>query len=403
MDNSGSMGDSIQGEAQSFFHLQQTTNSWTALEVCKNCLLDQILPQRLSAIDSVGFIAFNHSINVDVRLDSWQGAHRAHLESKLRSVMPEGQTNMWTAVDYAVRQLLQSSGKRSKWLVALTDGASHDNAHDVERLLNAEGKDVHVLFITVNLSENDRRAIETAIRRTENDGMFSASDVSSLEQAWKDVGERLTVSQRIEKQGESITTAETERLLRKYMKLDGAHSCWSRMKQMHWIQYLYRRCGILAASETFNKNQDKPAFGSTTMTIMLEEVLRVSRLTRFLSLLHFQLTARPCFAGRTGSRTGLPGRLALHEPRAARVLSGGGDERRQAVVGLQVEHPRNASRCYRGSVAATARTSREDTEDDRTYERRLARSASVGVIPRPWSRCRPGRGRDTLELVRPSF
>ena len=40
----------------------------------------------------------------------------------------------------------------------------------------------------------------------------------------------------------------------------------------YWISYLFRRCGILASSEKFNKNVDFPTFGSTTLKIMLDEV-----------------------------------------------------------------------------------------------------------------------------------
>ena len=56
------------------------------------------------------------------------------------------------------------------------------------------------------------------------------------------------------------------------MKLEDEHKDWSRLKQTFWIKYLFRRCGILAASEKFNKNENLKGFGSTTMAIMLDEV-----------------------------------------------------------------------------------------------------------------------------------
>ena len=109
--------------------------------------------------------------------------------------------------------------------------------------------------------------------RADGDAMIRADGgMGAIQQAWKDVGDRLTVSQKIEKQGATITADECGLLLRKYMKLDGAHKSWSRLKQSHWITYLHRRCKILAASEKFNKNKDLPKFGSTTMKIMLDEV-----------------------------------------------------------------------------------------------------------------------------------
>lgn len=277
------------------WHLTQGMK--TTLEVCKECLSEQIIADhsgRLSCDDKVGLIVYDDTINAQIPLDSWQGQHKAEFQRQLQSIRPgKDATRMWHAIQRAIEELHQSASHRSKWLVALTDGVSQDQSDAVEELLRSEhGNSIRVIFITIGLDNEDREKIRKAITRSQNDLMLSADDASSLEKAWADVGE--TISQRIEKQGASITAAETERLLRKYMKLDGVHHRWSRMKQMHWIQYLYRRCGILAASETFNKNQDKPAFGSTTMTIMLEEVLRVRHpLTRFLSLLHFQSSVRP--------------------------------------------------------------------------------------------------------------
>ena len=111
------------------------------------------------------------------------------------------------------------------------------------------------------------------MKREAGDEIFSATaSAQAMEQAWQSVGERLTVSQKIEKQGAKITPAECSTLLRSYMKLDGANREWSRLKQTHWITYLFRRCNILAASKKFNKNKEFAKFGSTTMQIMLEEV-----------------------------------------------------------------------------------------------------------------------------------
>jgi hypothetical protein len=81
--------------------------------------------------------------------------------------------------------------------------------------------------------------------------------------------DRLTVSEKIEKKAENISTSECCRLLSKYTSRCAESS---RLKQAYWIKYLYRRCGILASSEKFNKNKDFPQFGSSTMKIMLDEV-----------------------------------------------------------------------------------------------------------------------------------
>ena len=64
------------------------------------------------------------------------------------------------------------------------------------------------------------------------------------------------MSQVIEKEGKDITNEECTNLLTEYMKLEDEHKDWSRLKQTFWIKYLFRRCGILAASEKFNKNEN---------------------------------------------------------------------------------------------------------------------------------------------------
>jgi hypothetical protein len=83
---------------------------------------------------------------------------------------------------------------------------------------------------------------------------------------------KLTISEQVEKAGENITSAEAHRLIQKFMKPGKKHRHWSRLKQTYWIKYIFRRCGILASSEKFNKNKDLENFGSSTMTIMLDEV-----------------------------------------------------------------------------------------------------------------------------------
>ena len=125
----------------------------------------------------------------------------------------------------------------------------------------------------MNLGRESEQVIRDTCMRGESDVIIRAGGgLDSLAQAWTEVGDLLTVSERIEQDGESISGSECKRLLRKYMKLDDEHSSWNRLKQRYWIRYLWRRCGILASSEKFNKNKDFPEFGSTTMEVMLDEV-----------------------------------------------------------------------------------------------------------------------------------
>lgn len=246
-----------------------------SLETCKRCLFNDIFAQRLTAEDYVSFIAFDGGIHAHVDLGQWQGSHRASIESTLRNLGAGGGTCLWNAFKLGCRKLMgRHSPGRTRWIVALTDGVTGDDPTECHQILRSgEGGSIHVLFITVNLGGQYADPIRRTCMRSDHDGMFAADGgADALAQAWQQVGERLTVSEQIEKQGADITPGESEELLRKYMKLDGEHGHWSRLKQMHWIRYLYRRCGILAASEKFNRNQDMEGFGSTTMKVMLEEV-----------------------------------------------------------------------------------------------------------------------------------
>jgi hypothetical protein len=66
--------------------------------------------------------------------------------------------------------------------------------------------------------------IKDAVVRAPGDAVISANGgTAALEQAWRKVGEKLTVSQKIEKAGAMITDAECTQLLHKYMRLDDTH------------------------------------------------------------------------------------------------------------------------------------------------------------------------------------
>eukprot|EP00967_Tisochrysis_lutea_P127981 scaffold218437_cov28-Tisochrysis_lutea.AAC.3 len=167
--------------------------------------------------------------------------------------------------------MLDASRAGCKWLVALTDGASADAPYHVHaQLRSPAGQHIRVLFITVNLQASYEHIIRSTCMRENGDEVIPANGgMSALQAAWRTVGARLTVSQTILRHGASISPADCVALLRKYMKLDSEHRNWSRLKQTHWIRYLFRRCAILAASEKFDKNETLARFGSTTMRIML--------------------------------------------------------------------------------------------------------------------------------------
>lgn len=242
------------------------------LETCKTALLSGILPTCLHADDHVGLIVFDDTINVRVDMAPWAGEHKTRLTDQLRHVQTRNTTNLWMAMSAAIVMFADSD--RTKWIVALTDGMSHDGPSSVQKQLRTSfGLGIRVLFITIDLHSEHENPIRDTCMRDIGDEMISANGgLAAIQKAWQTVGDRLTVSEKIMKQGETVTPAECCQLLRGHMKLDSSHQHWSRLKQKHWIRYLFRRCEILAASEKFNKNKDFSNFGSTTMKIMLDEV-----------------------------------------------------------------------------------------------------------------------------------
>ena len=248
------------------------------LDTCKRCLMNDIFPARIQDTDRVGLIIFDDVSMAELDLSYWTTAYKLTVTEAVSCAHARGGTNMWTAISKALNYLLASCADRKKVLVALTDGGASDSnvAESVRMKLRSSemAHNIQVLFITVGLDGSYQKEIaRCCIRNPERDLIINAQN-DSLAQAWKEVGDRLTVSQKIEKQGEGMAEAECQRLLRKYMKLDRAHKHWSRLEQVFWVRYMYRRCGILASSERFNKNRTMPKFGSTTMAIMLEEIER---------------------------------------------------------------------------------------------------------------------------------
>eukprot|EP00981_Chlorochromonas_danica_P006553 scaffold1431_cov167-Ochromonas_danica.AAC.13 len=248
------------------------------LDACKDSLLNIIFPSKLSAADNAGLIIFNGEINAHVNINQWSSAHRSQMEETLRKSRAAGGTNMWKAVESGIKSLISIQNRNPKWLVVLTDGASQDQSQIVDSILRtAAGSVMKFIFITIGLHDSYKQPIQNTCMRQKGDVIISIDQGSrdAIHQAWTEVGELLTVSQQIEKQGESISDEKSWRLLKKYMKLDEEHHRrWTRLHMTFWIRYMRRRCDILASSETFNKNRSFPKFGSTTMSIMLEEVER---------------------------------------------------------------------------------------------------------------------------------
>ena len=92
-----------------------------------------------------------------------------------------------------------SSSNASQWIVALTDGAANGEncgggirpAQVASQLQTRDGLNIHVLFITVDLTERNRRAIHDTVVRSSSDHIIAADgSVATLQQAWIDIGQQ---------------------------------------------------------------------------------------------------------------------------------------------------------------------------------------------------------------------
>ena len=131
-------------------------------------------------------------------------------------------------------------------------------------------QNVSVITITVNMAIGDSQQIRNTCVRSDRDCMISADGgMEALRAAWRDAGNKLTVSEKIELA--NVSDEECLDLLEHYMKLNSREPTWSKQKQAHWVSYMHRRVHILKGSEKFNKNEQFQNFGSTTIRVMLEE------------------------------------------------------------------------------------------------------------------------------------
>ena len=239
------------------------------LETCKACLL-RICRDKFSESDSVGVMVFDSTIMLHIPLLPFTAEHAARIEREMATVQARGGTNLWAPLHAATNLLCgPHHNGNMQWILALTDGQSggqQDRIRALERLRQPDAGDLTVLAITVDLRLEDRQLInETCIAgRADGNAIIRADGgLAEIEAAWADAGERMTVSEKIERHGDSLTDADCHSLLREYMRLDANE--WSMLQQAFWIRYLQRRCHILRSSEKFNMNERFPTFGSSTM------------------------------------------------------------------------------------------------------------------------------------------
>ena len=179
-------------------------------------------------------------------------------------------------MERAADLLVQRGHSQARFIVALTDGYSGHSPPgampSVYTKLRTEAyqQNVNVITITVNMAREHSQQIRDTCVRSDRDCMISADGgMEELRAAWRDAGNKLTVSEKIELA--NVSDGECLDLLEHYMKLNSREPPWSKQKQAHWVSYMHRRVHILKGSEKFNKNEQFQHFGSTTMRVMLEE------------------------------------------------------------------------------------------------------------------------------------
>ena len=253
------------------------------LGTCKQSLL-RICHDRLLETDRVAVIVFQHQIRLEIPLALLTAQHKRRIAQELEPFRPGGGTDLWSAMIRAT-DILSAQPVRSKWIIALTDGASEHSTVETqqrvqERLRQEDAESVNILAITVNLNEQSRAQIQAfcvdgrQYGREDNPNKIIRADgeLAELEEAWEEAGK--TVSEMIEQQGDVLTDDDCHALLREYMDWEARPSATNQarfssqsslLEQSYWVRYLERRCDILRSSEKFNMNQRFPEFGSSTM------------------------------------------------------------------------------------------------------------------------------------------
>ena len=196
------------------------------LEVCKRALVDDILATKLHEQDRVGLITLNddtvaldrvgamHNVcpnlgavnptlaAVDRTLSgTCSVSHRQRLQDKARGLYAWGGTPLWTRMGEAVSMMPSGDNAHpNRWIVALTDGAAGDPwaaAGVASQLRTQDGRGIHVLFITVDLWQQDRVLIHDTVERSVNDLILHADHQTpaqlstTLRLAWEIVGDEI--------------------------------------------------------------------------------------------------------------------------------------------------------------------------------------------------------------------
>jgi len=162
------------------------------LETCQNSIKG-IIRNNCEAADRIALITFADDVRVDFKLDV-KGPNESQLVSLVDSMETRGETAFYSAVKDAARMLANDEddpdhAMRSKWIVALTDGA--DNKSDASdynsaiQILQSTPK-LNFALITIG-EEGDQKKFAGLKRAAERDGIgmiVPASNTKAIEDAF---------------------------------------------------------------------------------------------------------------------------------------------------------------------------------------------------------------------------
>eukprot|EP00796_Vickermania_ingenoplastis_P011786 gene11786-8097_t len=244
------------------------------LEICKDQIL--IIVESMTEKDRMGLCTFNDAIHDIWDLNYCTTGNRKEFTNRLGAVTYSGGSCLFQAMVHGVHLLLNKKEvreDRKMYLVVLSDGSPNREGYDeIVFLLPSEAAmKINVIFMAIETGVGHTKAITEIVLRHDNDRFISTTDSpKSLTDAFGVVCEHLSVNEQIAMHAEEMTDAEVPALIWKYMN-PAAHPEWTRIHLALWLQYMRRRCAILAASSSFDKNTDREKYGSTTMRLMLME------------------------------------------------------------------------------------------------------------------------------------
>jgi len=155
--------------------------------------LQDIFYQHLNPDDEVGFIHFNHTVEVDVTLKAKSANEEKFRNLFMTLTSPLGGTSFFDALDTAMNELSKSKSKREKWIIALTDGEDNNSkTHFNEVCKRLENENVDALIIVcVGVEENVLKICNQMASATPKGKVLDAKNNEAIEDAFQKVAQML--------------------------------------------------------------------------------------------------------------------------------------------------------------------------------------------------------------------